>query len=40
MFDDIDSNGDGMITFTEFKTLMIELVMGTSDVIYHRLSKL
>ncbi len=30
---DIDENGDGMISFLEFKSLMIELVMGTSDVI-------
>ena len=36
----IDENGDGMISFLEFKSLMIELVVGASDVIQHRLTQL
>jgi hypothetical protein len=33
---DIDENGDGLISFKEFKTIMIELIMGTADVIRYR----
>ena len=33
---DIDENGDGLISFQEFKSLMIELIMGTSDIVDHR----
>jgi hypothetical protein len=40
MIKDIDENGDGMISFLEFKSLMIELVVGASDVIQHRLTQL
>jgi calcium-binding protein CML len=29
---DIDDNGDGLISFKEFRGLMIELIIGTSDV--------
>jgi Ca2+-binding EF-hand superfamily protein len=33
MIKEIDENGDGMISFPEFKSLMIELLIGTSDLI-------
>ncbi len=33
IINDIDENGDGLISFKEFKSIMIELVMGASDVI-------
>ena len=33
---DIDENRDGLISFKEFKTIMIELIMGTGDVIQYR----
>ena len=33
---DIDENGDGLISFKESKTIMIELIMGTGDVIRYR----
>jgi Ca2+-binding EF-hand superfamily protein len=32
MIKDIDENGDGKISFLEFKTLMIEIIMYKSDV--------
>ena len=36
---DIDENGDGVISFKEFKSIMIELIMGTTaDVIEYRKS--
>jgi Ca2+-binding EF-hand superfamily protein len=35
---DIDENGDGLISFNEFKSIMIELIMGTADVIEYRKS--